>query len=62
MSKNGKIKNSIIYSLVESGKTKNQAREILNKIGLHESILEKPAKKLTAELIKRIKENLEKFS
>jgi len=59
VTKNSKIKNAILYSLVENGKTKKQAKEIVNKFGLHENILNKSVKKITCKLIKRIKENLE---
>jgi len=38
LNKNGKIKNAILYSLVESGKTKNQAREIVDKMNLKRSL------------------------
>lgn len=51
----GKISNAIINVLVNSGKTKNQAREIVEKSELNREILEKNTGKLTVKLIKRIK-------
>ncbi|MBU3907559.1 MAG: methyltransferase [Nanoarchaeota archaeon] len=57
--KNGKVKNAVLYSLLEQGNTKNQAREIINKLGIHEAVLNKPVKKLTGKFLLRLKEELE---
>lgn len=43
----GKIKNAIIYSLVNEGVTKNQAREILEKANLDKSILDSSTRSLS---------------
>jgi len=56
--KEGKTKNAIIYSLVESGKTKNEAREIIDKMGINEQALEKPVQKVTGKFLLRLRENL----
>jgi len=56
--KKGKIKNAIIYSLVEIGKTKNQARKIISEMKIDEEILEKPVSKITGKFILRLKDLL----
>lgn len=56
--KNGKIKNAIIYSLVESGKTKNESRDLILKMNLDKNVLEKPVQKITGKFILRLKEGL----
>ena len=55
------IKNAILYSLVEQGKTKNQAREIIEKLKIDEHILEKPIAGITGRFMKILKERLEKL-
>jgi len=55
----GKVKNSIIRALLNRGKTKRQAKEIVAAIGLTEAVLNKPAVKMTLALIKRIENGLE---
>ena len=59
ISKNGKIKNAILYSLVEKGKTKNEAREIISSLGVHDTVLEKPVKSITGEFLSLLRERLE---
>ena len=59
--KEGKIKNAIIYALVENGQTKRGAREMISKMGLHESALEKSIKKISAQLITRLGKEIEKL-
>ncbi len=56
--KNGKIKNAIIYSLVEEGKTKRMSREILANMNLNEKILEKSVKRITGKFLIRLREHL----
>jgi 16S rRNA (adenine1518-N6/adenine1519-N6)-dimethyltransferase len=56
--KDGKTKNAIMYSLVEHGKTKNEAREIIDKMGINNQVLEKPVKKITGKFLLRLKESL----
>lgn len=51
---NGKIKNAVIYALVQQGKTKNQSREIIDKLGLDKNILEKSSAKITGALLQRL--------
>ncbi|MBM3234316.1 hypothetical protein FJZ19_04460 [Candidatus Pacearchaeota archaeon] len=53
--KKGKIKNAILYSLVENGKTKNQAKEIIKKMNLDSQVLEKPTGKITSKFLIRLK-------
>ena len=60
LQKSGKIKNAILYSLVEKGKTKNEAREIIEKMNLTKDILEKPVEKITGNFILRLKDEIEK--
>ena len=60
LQKSGKIKNAILYSLVEKGKTKNEAREIIKKMNLTKDILEKPVEKITGNFILRLKDEIEK--
>ncbi len=59
--RNGKIKNALIYSLVESGKTKNQAREIIEKLGINPPTLNKPVTSITGKFMGMLRERLEKF-
>lgn len=59
--KEGKTKNAIMYGLVEYGKTKNQAREIIKKMNLSEQVLEKTIKKSTAKFLIILKNELEKI-
>ncbi len=59
IAKKGKIKNAIIYSLVEIGKTKNQARKIISEMKIDEKILEKPVGKITGKFILRLKREIE---
>lgn len=54
----GKIKNAILYSLVQEGKTKNQAREIIENLNLSKEILEKPNAKITGEFLRKLQEKL----
>jgi 16S rRNA (adenine1518-N6/adenine1519-N6)-dimethyltransferase len=56
--RNGKIKNAIIYALVESGKTKNQAREFILSSEIHEGVLEKPVQSLSGRVLEKIRESL----
>ncbi len=59
--RNGKIKNSIIYSLVENGFTKKEAKEALEKMNFEKHVLEKPVAKMTGNFILRLRERLESF-
>jgi 16S rRNA (adenine1518-N6/adenine1519-N6)-dimethyltransferase len=59
--RNGKIKNSIIYSLVEEGFTKKESKEILEKMNLEETTLEKPVASITGKFILILMEKLEGF-
>jgi len=56
--KNGKIKNAIIYAFVESGKTKNLAREFIMNSGLDNSVLEKPVKSLSGRVLEMLRREL----
>jgi 23S rRNA (adenine-N6)-dimethyltransferase len=57
---NGKIKNAIMYALVERGKTKRQAREIIEKMKIEPDILDKPASKITGKFLMHLKEGFAK--
>jgi len=57
--KNGKIKNAILYSLVEERKTKNQAREFISSLKLDNRILNKPVKMITGNFLMRLKQNFQ---
>lgn len=61
LTKNGTIKNAIIYSLMKEGNTKNQSKEILKNMNIHPDILMKPVKRITAEFIIRLRNELEKI-
>ena len=56
--KKGKIKNAILFSLVEEGKTKKQAREIIKKLNIDKQVLEKPVGRITAKFLVRLKNEL----
>ncbi len=56
--KKGKLKNSIMHSLVEIGRTKNQAREMIKQMNILENVLEKFDDKITGEIIIKLKEKL----
>ena len=58
LNKNGKTKNAILYSLVEQGKTKNQAREFIEKIGLNKETLDKPVKNITGKVMAILRNRL----
>ncbi|MEK6906717.1 MAG: rRNA adenine N-6-methyltransferase family protein [Nanoarchaeota archaeon] len=62
VSKNGKIKNAIIYSLVESGKTKKQSKKIINDMNINKNVLEKPVSKITGKFILILKQRMEKLN
>lgn len=57
----GKIKNAIMYSLVSAGKTKNQAREIINGMKIPKQTLEKSTGKITGDFLMKLREDLEKL-
>jgi 16S rRNA (adenine1518-N6/adenine1519-N6)-dimethyltransferase len=59
--RDGKIKNAILYSLVEQGKTKNQAREIIDKMNFSKEVLEKPNAKTTGEFLRKLGEKIDKL-
>ncbi len=57
----GKIKNAIISSLTNEKKTKNQAREIIQKIKIDNHILEKPVKSITGKFLILLRERLKDY-
>ncbi len=59
--KNGKLKNAIIYSLVGMGETKRNSREIIKKMDLSESSLEKSVSRISGRLLIRLIKELEKL-
>ena len=58
--RNGKIKNSLVYALVSEGKTKKEAKEIISKFNIFKNSLEKKVSRITAGLIERIRNEIEK--
>ena len=56
--KKGKIKNAIINSLVSEGMTKNQSRDLLNKMNLHDDVLNKSVGSITGRVLEEIKKSL----
>lgn len=54
----GKIKNAIIYSLVNEGLTKNQSRQILDVINLDENILEDSTKRVDNKILSKLRDSL----
>jgi|SRR3989338_4445783 len=57
----GKLKNSISHSLVLSGKTKRESREILASLNIFRRNLEKPVQKTTAKMLIKLISDLEKI-
>jgi len=62
LKRKGKLKNAILYSFVEKGKTKREARKILESMDLNSQSLEKPMSKITGKLLTRLIKELEKLS
>lgn len=58
----GKLKNAIIYSFVKEGKTKREVKKLLKEFNIDNNILEKNTNKLTANLIKRINQEIDKLN
>lgn len=54
-----KIKNAIIHSLMKDKKTKKQSKEIVSSLNLSDEILNKSAKKITANLLIKLEKSLE---
>jgi len=61
LEKESKTKNAIIKTFQNYGKTKNQAREIINEMGLNVESLNKKTKTLSGKFIERLREGLDKF-
>ena len=61
LGKKGKIKNALLYSLVERGKTKREARKKIENMNLSKQVLEKPVSRITGRFLIRLAENLEKL-
>ena len=57
--RDGKTKNAIIHALMNERKTKNQAREILEKMNLDEEVLDKSNKNITGKVLLMIKKFFE---
>jgi len=56
----GKIKNALLKFYISEGKTKNEAKACLAGVGLGEQVLEKPSKMITAKLVLKLKDVLER--
>ncbi|MBM3228472.1 hypothetical protein FJZ20_01105 [Candidatus Pacearchaeota archaeon] len=61
LGKKSKIKNALLYSLVERGKTKREARKIIEKKGFSKQVLEKPVSRITGRFLIKLAENFEKL-
>jgi 16S rRNA (adenine1518-N6/adenine1519-N6)-dimethyltransferase len=61
LKRRGKIKNAMIYGLINQGYTKNQSREILKKLNLNKMVLEKQTSKITGKFILKIYKDIEIF-
>lgn len=59
LTKNGKTRNALIYSLVKSGKTKNQAKDIIKKMSFNEEVLNKSVKRASGHFIIKLRSELE---
>ncbi len=55
-----RAKNAIMHALVHEGKTKNQARKIIEKIGIAENVLKERARKLPRDALLIIENVIEK--
>jgi|WetSurMetagenome_2_1015567.scaffolds.fasta_scaffold130269_2 16S rRNA A1518/A1519 N6-dimethyltransferase RsmA/KsgA/DIM1 with predicted DNA glycosylase/AP lyase activity len=56
--KKGKVKNAILFSLVKSGKTKNESREMIEKMNLNKQVLDKSVQRITGNFILLLKEKI----
>jgi len=61
LEKESKTKNAIIKTFQNYGKTKNQARKIIEEMGLNVESLNKKTKTLSAKFIEKLKDELDKF-
>ena len=59
--RNGKIKNSIVYSLIGEGLTKKQAKKAVEEMKIEKLVLEKPTSKMTGKFILILKKKLEEL-
>ena len=57
LGKKGKIKNALLYSLVERGKTKREARKIIENMEFSKQVLEKPVSRITGKFLIKLAEN-----
>jgi 16S rRNA A1518/A1519 N6-dimethyltransferase RsmA/KsgA/DIM1 with predicted DNA glycosylase/AP lyase activity len=57
----GKIKNAILYSLVQKGQTKNEAREIIQKLNIKKEILENSTRTLNGKFLLELKNSLKEL-
>lgn len=56
--KDGKIKNAIIHSFMETGKTKNQSKEMLEKLSIPSDALERPVRTASGKFLIKLREEL----
>ncbi len=56
-----RVKNALVSALMNEKKTKREAKEIVNKLGIDENVLSKPAKRMTARFMIRLSEILRKI-
>ncbi len=60
LTRRGKLKNALQAALVDTGKTKRQAKALVTQMDIDKVILEKPAKKVTSALLIRLEQELAK--
>ncbi len=58
LKRKGKLKNAILYSLVEKGKTKKESKKIIKNMNLNTQSLEKMMSRLTGKLLTRLTNEL----
>lgn len=61
LKRKGKLKNAILYSLIERGKTKRESKKIIEDMKIYKQILEKPTNRITANLLIRLLEEFQKM-
>ena len=61
LKRKGKLKNAILYSFVERGKTKRESKKIIENMNLNSQSLEKPMSRLTGKLLIRLIKELKKI-
>jgi 16S rRNA A1518/A1519 N6-dimethyltransferase RsmA/KsgA/DIM1 with predicted DNA glycosylase/AP lyase activity len=61
LTKNGKTKNAILYSLMKEDLTKTQAKEAITKMNFNSDVLNKPVRRASSQFIIRLRDELRKI-